>query len=288
MKRLIILILFCFVSLYSANIPDYEIRPHVSGVAFENEHYLEDGHVYGFDFAKGLNDDFMVSLSLNMSTFDYNSDNIPSDYYLLTLNGEYYYYENGAIQSYLTAGFSYVDLFEDVQGASSMPGFNYGVGAKYLINEDAGLYAEIRHLTTFKKYENQFVYTFGVLIPFGYEPESKPKAPPLEELAMEEAPPVEMLLLPNDDDRDGVVNAKDKCPDSNLMYEVDEDGCTIQYTLHVKFAFDSSKLKGNSMKIIKDFSIFMDEPKKLNIEIHGHTDSTGSVAYNEKLSLRQS
>jgi len=286
MKKFLVLILFCFASLYSANLPDYEIRPHVSGIAFQEEHVLEDGHIYGFDFAKGLNDKFMVSLSLNMSTIDLNNKGTGSNFYLGTFNGEYYYYEKSNFQSYITAGVSYLGLGRTINEESDMPGFNYGIGAKYLINDDAGLYGEVRHLTTFQENENQFVYTFGVLIPFGYEPQKEPDAPALADLQREEVP-VEMLLFPNDDDKDGVVNKKDKCPDSNLAYEVDEDGCTIQYTLHVKFAFDSSKLKGDSMKIIKDFSIFMDEPKKLNIEIHGHTDTIGTLKYNEQLSLRR-
>ena len=282
-RKLIILILFCFSSLYAVVLPEYEVRPHVSGITFEQGHVLKDGHVYGFDFAKGINDKFMISLSLNMNTIDYNGNGSGTDFYMGMLNGEYYYYEKGNFQSYLTAGFSHID----VENTSNMSGFNYGIGAKYLINDDAGLYAEARHLTTFEKNENQLVYTFGVIIPFGYEAQKQPLAPDLEPLAIKEVPQEEAPLLPSDDDRDGVVNDRDKCPDSDLSYEVDEEGCTIRYTLHVKFAFDSSELTKDSMQIIKDFSVFMDEPERLNIEIQGHTDTLGSHEYNEQLSLRR-
>jgi OOP family OmpA-OmpF porin len=274
------------VSLYSAEIPKYEIRPHVSGVVFEDKYFLDNGHFYGIDFAKGFGDKFMLNLSLNRTTLDYNSKSSVDDFYLFGLNGEYYYYEKGNIQSYITAGVSYLAIDEKPADESDLLGFNYGVGAKYLINEDVGLYTEVKHLTTFQKNENQFVYTFGVLIPFGYESPVQREAPALLALVHEEET-TEKLLYPNDDDRDGVVNKNDKCPNSNLDYEVNNDGCTITYPLHVKFEFDSSVLKSSSMKVIKDFAIFMDEPVKLNIEIQGHSDTQGSLEYNQRLSERR-
>ena len=290
MRKLMILATLGLVSLYGAKIPEYEIRPNVSGVVFENSHGLENGYTYGVDFAKGINDKYMANFSFKRKIFDYEDDLGSTFVNIFALNAEYYYYEKDNIQSYVTAGLSYLDLNKELSDSEDMLGFNYGIGAKYLINEDAGLFAEIKHLTTFDDDENQFVYTFGVLIPFGYKANPLPAVPAVDEelvFAQKAEPKEEVLLFPNDDDRDGVTNDKDKCPDSDLKYEVDEDGCTIHYTLHVNFEFDSSVLTEDSMSIIKEFSVFMDEPKRLNIEIQGHTDSRGTHEYNQKLSERR-
>ncbi|MEA3498708.1 MAG: OmpA family protein [Campylobacterota bacterium] len=290
MKKFMILTVLGLVSLYGAKIPEYEVRPNVSGVVFENSHSLDNGYTYGVDFAKKINNKYMANFSFKRKIFDYENDLGSTFVNIFALNAEYYYYEKGDIQSYITAGLSYLDINKELADADDMLGFNYGIGAKYLINDDAGLFAEIKHLTTFDEDENQFIYTFGVLIPFGYEANPLPAVPVVDEdlvFSQKAEAVTEVSLFPNDDDRDGVTNDRDKCPDSDLRYEVDEDGCTISYTLHVNFEFDSSVLTEDSMGVIKEFSIFMDEPKKLNVEIQGHTDSRGTDKYNQKLSERR-
>ena len=290
MKKIIMLATLGLASLYGAKIPEYEIRPNVSGVVYEGNHELKSGFTYGVDFAKGISDKYMANFSFKRRIFDYDNGQGSTFVSVFALNAEYYYYEKDNIQSYITAGLSYLDLNKEIVGTDDMFGINYGIGAKYLINDDAGLFAEVKHLTTFKSSENQLVYTVGVLIPFGYKAKPVPAAPAVDEklvFAQEPEPKEEALLFPADDDRDGVTNDKDKCPDSDLNYEVDEDGCTISYTLHVNFEFDSSVLTESSMSIIKKFSVFMDEPKRLNIEIQGHTDTRGTNEYNQKLSERR-
>jgi OOP family OmpA-OmpF porin len=286
MKKIVALFIIGFVYLYGAKLPEYEIRPNVSGVNFEKGSGIEDGYTYGVDFAKKINSDFMANISYKRKTFDYMSNLGSSFINFYALNAEYYYFEKDNLQSYLTAGLSYVNPQDKFNtGVDNMFGVNYGIGGKYLINEDAGLFAEIKHLTTFESDENQLVYSFGVLIPFGYEKEKEPAAP-----LISEPEPVKEVVEEfrfEDDDRDGVVNELDKCPNTDLRYEVDEQGCKIFYTLLVNFEFDSAVLTEDSYDVIEQFAVFMDEPKKLKAEIQGHTDSRGSDEYNQALSERR-
>ncbi len=46
-----------------------------------------------------------------------------------------------------------------------------------------------------------------------------------------------------DDDKDGVINELDKCPNTPLGYTVDENGCTNKINLEVLFQSDSSIIK---------------------------------------------
>jgi OOP family OmpA-OmpF porin len=273
--------------LDAAKLPEYEIRPNVSSVSFENSLGLRSGYTYGADFAKKINKDFMANFSFKRRVLDYQTGvNASTFTNIYGLNAEYYYFEEGDMQSYLTAGLSYVNPQDKYLDVDNMFGINYGVGIKYLINEDAGLFAEIKHLTTFDDDENQLVSSVGVLIPFGYEKEKEPAKPVIAAPEKEEIiPKDEFVFL--DDDKDGVVNEMDKCPNTDPKYEVNEEGCKIHYTLLVNFEYDSAKLTKDSYKVIEEFALFMDEPKKLNAEIQGHTDSRGSDEYNQDLSERR-
>ena len=100
-----------------------------------------------------------------------------------------------------------------------------------------------------------------------------------------------------DTDGDGVPDCKDKCPSTNPGNKVDASGCRIIFeetggTFTIKgssFVTGSSKL-GKEAKValtdaaIKINTILPSLPPDYKIWVQGHTDSTGSVKLNEKLS----
>jgi len=88
-----------------------------------------------------------------------------------------------------------------------------------------------------------------------------------------------------DDDKDGVSNCADKCPDTPKGAIVDKDGC---WAFHgVLFDFDSDKVKSKYEPLIQNAVEVMKLNPGLTVEIQGHTDSYGTDAYNEKLSQRR-
>jgi outer membrane protein OmpA-like peptidoglycan-associated protein len=100
-----------------------------------------------------------------------------------------------------------------------------------------------------------------------------------------------------DTDGDGVPDCKDKCPATNPGNKVDAVGCRIIFeetggTFTIKgssFVTGSSKL-GKEAKValtdaaIKINTILPSLPPDYKIWVQGHTDSTGSVKLNERLS----
>jgi outer membrane protein OmpA-like peptidoglycan-associated protein len=100
-----------------------------------------------------------------------------------------------------------------------------------------------------------------------------------------------------DSDGDGVMDCKDRCPSTNAGNKVDAVGCRIIFeetggTFIIKgssFVSGSSKL-GKQAKIsltdaaIKINTILPSLPPDYKIWVQGHTDSTGSVKLNERLS----
>ena len=90
-----------------------------------------------------------------------------------------------------------------------------------------------------------------------------------------------------DSDGDGVVDSLDKCPDTPHGYKVDPNGCPVHVTLHVNFAFDSSVLPASANSDVEKLTRVLKENPPAKVMIVGHTDSTGSDEYNQKLSERR-
>lgn len=104
--------------------------------------------------------------------------------------------------------------------------------------------------------------------------------------------PVAVALMPTkpqgDTDKDGVIDAKDKCPETPHAYKVDPEGCPVHVTLHLNFAFDSSVLPASSKSDVEKLTRVLKENLPAKVIIIGHTDHIGSDEYNQKLSERRS
>jgi outer membrane protein OmpA-like peptidoglycan-associated protein len=68
---------------------------------------------------------------------------------------------------------------------------------------------------------------------------------------------------------------------------IDTETLQVHFDSDILFAVDSAILSNDSKYALDDFSHVMNEYTKTAIVIQGHTDSTGSEEYNERLSLRR-
>jgi len=96
---------------------------------------------------------------------------------------------------------------------------------------------------------------------------------------------------PLDDDRDGVANHLDECPGTPQGVKVNSKGCpetgeTLLVLNEINFAFDSAELDASSRAAL-DQAATMIKRQNVKLNIVGHTDSTGSAAYNQALSQRR-
>jgi len=99
--------------------------------------------------------------------------------------------------------------------------------------------------------------------------------------------PVAVAAPEADSDGDGVVDSSDKCPDTPHGYKVDPTGCPVHVTLHLHFAFDSSVIPASDYPEVEKLSKIMKENPAAKAVIVGHTDATGTDAYNQGLSERR-
>ncbi len=133
---------------------------------------------------------------------------------------------------------------------------------------------------------NPMVYGINIGYRFGKEPEAPapveaapPPAPP--------PPPPPPPPRPADSDGDGVPDNMDKCPNTPAGTRVDSVGCPLEQTLRLLFDFDSAELRPESITELERVVTFMGDVPFAKTMVEGHTDSSGSDAYNQSLSDRR-
>ena len=96
-----------------------------------------------------------------------------------------------------------------------------------------------------------------------------------------------------DQDSDGVINARDKCADTELGSLVDNDGCPTESAkdmvqdLHVLFDHDKDVVKPEFLPNIASMANFMRSHTDMTLVLEGHTSQVGSDEHNQALSLRR-
>ncbi|MFO7553906.1 MAG: OmpA family protein [Desulfobacterales bacterium] len=99
-------------------------------------------------------------------------------------------------------------------------------------------------------------------------------------------PVPEPVAMPMDSDGDGVTDDKDQCPNTPTGATVDSRGCWT-YAAVVLFDLNKADLKPEAYPMLNEAILILKKNPDLKVEIDGHTDSTGTAAYNMTLSERR-
>ncbi len=106
---------------------------------------------------------------------------------------------------------------------------------------------------------------------------------------------VDAMGCPLDSDGDGVVDHLDECPGTPAGTAVDLKGCalpvagdTILSLTGVNFETDSAVLTAHAKgQLDNAINLITAATDVIGVRVEGHTDSRGSAAYNETLSLKR-
>jgi outer membrane protein OmpA-like peptidoglycan-associated protein len=122
-------------------------------------------------------------------------------------------------------------------------------------------------------------------------PAPTPAAAPIAEAAPAPAPtpaPAPAPAAPKDSDGDGVLDSVDQCPNTPVGMKVDANGCAIQaakVVLHdITFATDKDVLTTEAKASLDNIVAGLKGQPSMNLQVDGHTDSTGTAPHNLKLS----
>ena len=108
-----------------------------------------------------------------------------------------------------------------------------------------------------------------------------------------ETPVANQISDLTDDDRDGVVNARDICPGTPTGAQVDNDGCGAalfeeeERQLRILFANDSYEINPIFSDQIQTMAEFLERYKSASIQIQGYASKIGTPEYNLELSKKR-
>lgn len=105
--------------------------------------------------------------------------------------------------------------------------------------------------------------------------------------------PTHVIETLKDFDYDGVIDARDLCPNTPKNSDIDNDGCPLteleyfSFNFDVQFSTGSYKLKPEFHSQLKDLAIFLQKTPETLILIEGHTDNVGAESFNITLSKKR-
>ncbi len=247
-------------------------------------------------FGRWFGNDFSLDLEYDehSGTFRGYQDNVPGatfDQWKLSnwgLMGRYHFLD-GAFRPYLAFGagmLSHRNVNDEGDSMSLRAGFglqgrfhkNWSGRAQVLWQRDSDS-SSLPPRTTFR----DIIFSIGLNFDFGGRPPPPPPAP-------KEAPPPPPPPPNPDLDGDGVLNERDKCPNTRPGAVVDLDGCEVEAVIElegVHFDFDKATLRPEAKVILNEAAALLGKHEKVVVEVAGHTDSVGSEKYNQGLSERR-
>lgn len=104
---------------------------------------------------------------------------------------------------------------------------------------------------------------------------------------------VDSVGCPVDSDGDGVADYLDQCPDTPKGATVDENGCptnlteSVSMSAQINFKHNSSQIESSSQDELQKIADFLKQYGSVAADVEGHTDSSGSSAYNQQLSQKR-
>lgn len=108
-----------------------------------------------------------------------------------------------------------------------------------------------------------------------------------------ETPKADQISDLTDDDKDGVVNARDLCPGTPETAMVDNDGCgesisgSDERQLLILFANDSYEINPIFSDQIQTMAEFLKTYQSASIQIQGYASKVGTPEYNLELSKKR-
>lgn len=159
----------------------FSISPVIGGYTYDGKQHLDTNLVYGMRAGYNITKNLGVE-----ALFDYVNTSPTKrllDVDMYRYGGEllYHFFPDNTLVPYVAAGYSGLHFDAKTMDNRVRGAFDYGVGAKYFLNDSIALRGDVRHIIyrMDDRTNNNIEYTVGAYIPFGgVTPAAKPVALP--------------------------------------------------------------------------------------------------------------
>ncbi len=283
-KHLLVAALIATATLpLSVNAQDHKLELHLGAGRTFFEEPLENANHLNVGLGYVLNERWTLDAIASGYTADAETGGIEIDGRQYRLDLLYHLDTQNLWRPYLAFGVG--DQEREADGAEGVRDtlINLGAGAKRRLGTNWEFRTDVRAFNSLDEEYTDIALNLGISYLFGAKPVKRTPAPA----------PVAAVTPEGDSDGDGVLDSQDKCPDTPRQYKVDADGCpaklteTVTVNLAVKFDTNSAEVKEEYMADINNLATFMNQFADTVVTVEGHTDSSGSDAYNKTLSQRR-
>ena len=285
-------------TLFADAAEPWHFSAQIGGYNLDSARDTSDGSVWGsVGFGRFLGNNFSVDFEYDSLNADFDNYNVvvpgaTYDNWKLSTYGVMgrYYLGDKAWRPYIAAGLGRTK-HRSVLDTDYATAISVGLGLKGQLARHWSVNAQViwrqdgdgQSLAPRQHFQDM-IYGLGLSYDFGgKEPAPAPAAPP-------PAPAPAAAPVNPDLDGDGVLNERDKCPNTRPGAVVDLDGCEVEAVISlegVHFDFDKATLRPDAIVILDKAVGLLKSQERVVVEVAGHTDSVGSEEYNQSLSERR-
>lgn len=297
----------------------FTIAPSIGYYNMDNDRGVDDTAALSLGLGYQFGNPWAVELAYVKADSETSAGSRDIDVDQIRLDALYHLAQQGNLTPYLAAGVGTTDFSPGTNNTL----INAGGGVKYALNQALSLRADFRLINDTDDHELDNLTTLGLHYIFGTSP-AKAKEETTTEVMAEpiKAVMVEVIKVVDtdkdgvedskdqclstpmgasvdmqgcalDSDKDGLADYMDACPASAMGAKVDATGCYIvleetkTVRLDVQFATNSVVIDQAYYPNIQEVAAFLQEYPEAKVVIEGHTDDTGSAAYNQALSQKR-
>lgn len=260
----------------SADNHKFEVHADVGRTFFEEP--LDDANTWGLGFGFVLNENWTLDAVASQYNTETSAGGMDVDGTQYRLDALYHINTESLWRPYVAFGVGDQELEWDNEESHRDTLLNLGAGVKRSLGGNWEFRTDVRAFNSLDNEYTDLALNAGISYLFGGSPAPVRAAP---------APAPEPE---KDSDGDGVLDSKDQCPDTPRTHKVDAVGCSLKLTetvsIELNITFDTAKaiIKPEFEGEVANLARFMDQYADTEVSVHGHTDSQGSDAYNQKLS----
>jgi OOP family OmpA-OmpF porin len=214
-------LLLGFPGIGSAQIREgsFSLTPQAGGFFFEDGEPLDNGMTGGLGIGYNVTKVFALEGSFNYIRTTPKHGGETLDGYMLREDAVFHLAPNQRLVPYVAGGLGWLWLDGPATDRHARVTPNFGGGVKGFLTENVAIRADFRRVLPTRPFNENLMVTMGVEFLFGGK--QKPAPVPAPPPAPEPPPPAPEP----DSDNDGVVDSRDKCPNTPAGVKVNSDGC---------------------------------------------------------------